>query len=105
VRRHLAQRRRNSKLGIFAPRTRAFSRACDRVILIERTLARRDLGNSLIDRRLPALFDGRTGGTLKELALSTLTFGACFLAARSAARDRWPAGAVAVPIRRSVVVW
>ena len=75
------------------------------MILIKRTLARRDLCNSLIDRRLPALFDGRTGGALKELALSPLTFNARFFVARSPARGRLCAGTMAVPIRRSVAVW
>jgi hypothetical protein len=75
------------------------------VILIKRALARRDLGNSLIDRRLLAPFDGRTGGALEELALSPLAFGARFFVAGAAARGRLYAGTVAVPIRRSVVVW
>ena len=74
------------------------------MILIERALARRDLGNILIDRGLTALFDGRTGGTLKQLTLATLTFGARFFIARAAARGRLSAETVAASLRRAVPI-
>jgi hypothetical protein len=72
-------------LGIEVPRSRAFSRAFNGTLLIERLLPRRNLGDGLIDRALSPLFRGRAhGGALKNFPFATLTFRARLFVAQTA---------------------
>ncbi|HWW34328.1 MAG TPA: hypothetical protein VNZ23_03735 [Xanthobacteraceae bacterium] len=67
------------------PRSRAFSRAFNGTLLIERLLPRRNLGDGLIDRALSPLFRGRAhGGALKNFPFATLTFRARLFVAQTA---------------------
>ena len=73
--RRLADQRCRSALDIEVPRSRAFSRAFNGTLLIERLLPRRNLGDGLIDRALSPLFRGRAGRrALKNFSFATLTF-------------------------------
>ena len=72
-------------MGIEVPRSRAFSRAFNGTLLIERLLPRRNLGDGLIDRALSPLFRGRAhGGALKNFPFATLTFRARLFVAQTA---------------------
>ena len=83
--RRLADQRCRSALGIEVPRSRAFSRAFNGTLLIERLLPRRNLGDGLIDRALSPLFRGRAhGGALKNFPFATLTFRARLFVAQTA---------------------